>query len=291
MDEKDMLFAFIKNQLTEMTKTIVANYSDNQSNRKNNPFLCFDDKPLNSIMGLGRSFDSQLGSRLQKIIFYAARLKYGDKSVPNYIYLDGRSKKAVVAYIPTEHILSDELKSNARPFNQYLLNVNPQRFDSMVLKCRVFNYHKNSNCSPRIDVFNIGNHIELGRGLQKIPIDLLIILEENGQIKTFAFEIKAGGNLDTKNSQANYNEVRRLNKLFSFGTNKPNGFFATCYNNNGAGLPNGSIYQMLNDSQKMLGSDFWNFVLPDSISYEDFIELYKQAFLQSNLEKEIQALV
>lgn len=54
--------------------------------RKNNPFLVVDQN-ISNYMGLGRSVDSQLGNRLQSIIFYLARLKYGDKHIPNSVVL------------------------------------------------------------------------------------------------------------------------------------------------------------------------------------------------------------
>ena len=100
---KILLEKFINVQLSEMTENIKANFDSIMEARKENPFLIIDEK-INKCMGLGRSTDSQLGNRMQNIVFYAARLKYGDEVVPNVVSItfdeSANEIKCTCYYIP-----------------------------------------------------------------------------------------------------------------------------------------------------------------------------------------------
>lgn len=69
------LTEFIQKELLSMSENIINNFEDNMRNRENNPFLAFEDEDIKKYMGLGRSVDSQLGNRLQRIIFYISRMQ------------------------------------------------------------------------------------------------------------------------------------------------------------------------------------------------------------------------
>lgn len=84
---KKEYISFIQKQLAEMAKTVKKNSSKNQAKRENNIFFIFSDKNAKKYMGTGRSFDSQLGTRLQKIAMFISRRKYGSECVPNLIVL------------------------------------------------------------------------------------------------------------------------------------------------------------------------------------------------------------
>jgi hypothetical protein len=97
--------------------------------------------------------------------------------------------------------------------------------------------------------------------------------------RAYVYEIKVGGNLDTKNKGENMNEVIRLEKVFSmFGNNKSK--FAACYNNRGEGnSPDGIIFGMLDAEHKAIGRLFWEKILPlDEMIYDEFIVMYSEAF-------------
>lgn len=98
-----LLKKFIDVQLYEMAGNIIANFTKIMEARKENPFLIIDEK-INKCMGLGRSTDSQLGNRMQSIVFYAARLKYGDEVVPNIVSItfdeNTNEVKCTCYYIP-----------------------------------------------------------------------------------------------------------------------------------------------------------------------------------------------
>lgn len=61
--------------------------------------------------------------------------------------------------------------------------------------------------------------------------------------------------------------------------------FATCYNNRGEGnSPDGAIFGMLDAEHKAIGRFFWEEILPlDEMTYEEFIALYSEAFLNARV--------
>ena len=86
-ERKKLLQEYILKQISDLGKTVSKNYKGNQLARTKNPFLCFSDG-VDKFLGLGRSIDSQLGSRMQNIIFYLSRLRYGDDCVPNIVVVN-----------------------------------------------------------------------------------------------------------------------------------------------------------------------------------------------------------
>ena len=77
MNKLNLLEKYITKELQGLRENVISNFSENIENRKLNPFLCIDNKEIVKYMALGRSLDSQLGNRIQHIILYCTRLKYG----------------------------------------------------------------------------------------------------------------------------------------------------------------------------------------------------------------------
>ena len=73
-------------ELTQMSKNIEEKYEDRISN---NPFAPFQNSNSQIIkyMSLGRSFDSQLGGRIQRVCMFMARERFGKDNVPNFIFI------------------------------------------------------------------------------------------------------------------------------------------------------------------------------------------------------------
>lgn len=89
---RDELSQFIESQLREMARNVVSKSAGNIANRANNPFSLFEGDE-EKYMAVGRSLDSQLGTRLQKIAFYCARHTYGFINVPNIVVMDEREEE------------------------------------------------------------------------------------------------------------------------------------------------------------------------------------------------------
>lgn len=72
--------------------------------------------------------------------------------------------------------------------------------------------------------------------------------------------------------------------MFSF-CDKSKARFATCYDGKGDGTPDGSIGQNLDREQILIGKEFWKEILEPGVSYDDFIEMYKQAYQRAKVEE------
>ena len=285
---QDKYITFMKKQLADMAKKVKKNYSGNQLKRENNIFLIFSDPNAKKYMGLGRSIDSQLGTRLQKIAFFLARRKYGEKNVPNIILLSDHGNDINITTISYSLSLGMTQKvffSNDEPL-------------SKVSKAVLHQYEKNANSIIRADYVisttpTVINQIkgEFEKRDEKkngIPLDLFYYVNNtnNPNIieKIYCYEVKAGGNLDTKNAPSNAAEVKSNEKIFSFCSNTFSKF-ATCYDGKGDGTPDGSIGNELRPDQIVIGENFWNEVLESGVSYNDFVDLYKEAYEAAEVEK------
>lgn len=276
---------FIRKQLAEMARQVKKNSSKNQSKRENNIFLIFSDKNAKKYMGLGRSFDSQLGTRLQKIAFFAARKKYGMQNVPNVITLHNEGNDIRVSAIsyPFSNGMSQKVYWTDSPAECLLNKKTKELFEKgsqNVLKHSFQVKSDNATIEKIKKEFKKRDKNENG-----IPIDLFIYeLSDERKITVHAYELKAGGNLDTKNAPSNANEVQSLQTIFSFcDVNLSK--FATCYDGKGNGKPDGAIGKYLDVEQILIGEKFWNEILETGVSYDDFIELYKEAYKLAEVEK------
>lgn len=288
---------FLTKELTSMSENICNNYRENMENRTKNPFLCFEDDSIKKYMALGRSFDSQLGNRIQRIIFFLARKKYGDIMVPNIVSLDlnERSREMhMTLYAAPIDLAKEKQNKDFDPFAQYIyigkktdrakikskLKIKA-RSDGLLTKEYVL-----KSCSDEV----IKSYNKM-KGKQ-YPVDLLTLSasenDNSGKIdlELYVYEIKMGGNLDTKNAPSNADEVSKNKIIFSFIKNS-HSCFATCYGSCSPAVKN-AIKKKKGEllSPEML----WKRVIPSEISYEDFIEKFKKAFKSSSIEKVLQNL-
>lgn len=283
---------FIEIQLNDMVETVKSKFPDNMASRKNNPFLVFSNKDINKYMALGRSIDSQLGNRIQKIIFYLSRKKYGDFAVPNIITIDivDEPEKVVKCrsyYVPLKFYESD-FNKNADKYRQTIYIKQNLEFHKIKQKLKLkkashaLKYEEAIFKNVTDDIFDyIKNYKK-----PKVDVDLIIIDFKEKLAETY--EIKMSGNLDTKNAPSNVKEVKMLKNIFDFmGYNKS--FFATCY-----GSPSSSILTNMKlelDEKYILNNKMlWDRVLPSEIGYDIFIEMYQKAFKKSKIEKMIKEL-
>ncbi|WEV43776.1 TdeIII family type II restriction endonuclease [Lactobacillus sp. ESL0684] len=289
MSEETELKTFIIDQLKDMAKTIVKNTEKNIKSRTNNPFNSISDE-VGKHMGLGRSFDSQLGTRLQKIALYLARRKYGKENVPNIILMSSKNNQDIVNVVRIAYDLSPEFGMTQKVywkepgfdfkgvFTHELIKLykkDPSKF------CI-----KNDSIHCTIDeILTIKNKInEIDENGNGIPVDLVFFDKKDN---AHTFELKAGGNLDTKNTKSNVSEVENLKLIFKiFGNNESK--FATCYNNNGEGnTPKGTIFNKLSSKEQAVGKNFWEEILPKSLTYDKFIQIYHKAFKEAKVEETI----
>ncbi len=295
MENKQLeaLYNFMRLELSLMRESVKNNYADNIKNRKSNVFLAFSDESINKYMALSRSVDSQLGNRMQRIIFYAARLRYGKLNVPNILSIDilneaDRNIRVTVYSVPCDLNKSDQ-KAGFNPYCQFVTVSQNLSVDKVKRMLKIKNksnklLYQSYEFKLSQDSFNI-----IKKSKKKIPVDLLLLyIGEDTIFKAIAFEIKMGGNLDTKNAKSNAQEVKNLSELFSF-LDVSTAYFATCYGKCSAAVET-ELNTILNNKSILNGIEFWQKILPDSFTFDEFIDAYKKAFIESALEKELKSL-
>ena len=295
---RNLLYNKILAELNGLSQNVVSNFQDNMKNRENNPFLIFDDTNVKKYMALGRSVDSQLGNRLQRIIFFIARMRYKKEHVPNIVEINITNRAArnieCVLYSISCDLPVDEQNKGFNPYRQYIyVDTHSSERDikrSLKIKASSASLHIEKYQFYEITNDEMNNLINNKVHGKKLPVDLLFFDCPSETLDgANAFEIKMGGNLDTKNSESNAEEVKRLSNIFSFLTNH-SAYFATCYGECSAAVKS--------DLEKILGGNticnnctFWNKIIPhDKFTYDDFISVYANAFQTTGLEEKLQDL-
>lgn len=288
----DEFWQFVTDCLEDIKKTTIDNYSENSINRKYNVFNCINDQTIRRYMGLGRSFDSKLGNEIQKIAMKLARVKYGDINVPNIILINTEDENDNRKFILNLYTIKDNFQQrvfyNIKP-DDFLRDFNNDNIE--LSKSIEFTLPKSSR-KASLTKLNKYKITDTKKKIKKL-VDLLYIedIDDTTKTKLTTFELKSGGNLDTKNSKANVDEVKLLKDIFKFFPQNDS-FFATAYNNAGEGVPSGSVFTKLKKEklEYKVGKDFWNMLLPEELGYECFIENYKQKFIKSGIEEEYKNL-
>ena len=320
---------FIIKELTAFSSKIKNN--NYNSPKYNNPFQPFDRSEITKCMSLGRSFDSQLGNRLQRICMFLARCKYGDVFVPSYIFIKSNEDKNIVANLfsyPQEFVDKYEIDAFQTQVVSKISNDDEilESILNLKVKNKIKKIYKEENGIKRIrqkDKDIIEEIINKYRSdFQKsiIKYKYTKCLSDNYSMKKNSvnidliyfkdcdhlvlYELKASGALDTKNRLGNANEVLNNKKIFSFIKNVES-YFATYYNNCGesgtdikekngvkfrGNMPNGPMFNIVSNEPKMngkilVGSVFWENILPNGITHDSFIKTYVEAFKSTGIEK------
>ncbi len=295
---RNMLYNKILGELNGLTQNVVNNFQANMINRESNPFLVFDDTSIKKYMALGRSVDSQLGNRLQRIIFFIARIRYKTEHVPNIVEINitDRAERNIecVLYSVSCDLPVKEQNSGFNPYRQYIyVDTHSSERDikrSLKIKARSTSLHIERYQFYGITNDAMNNLLNNKVYGKKLPVDLLFFDCPAGTLDgANAFEIKMGGNLDTKNSESNAEEVKRLSDVFSFLTNH-SAYFATCYGECSAAVKS-DLEEILGDNTICNNRAFWNKIIPhDKFSFDDFISVYENAFQATGLEERLQNL-
>jgi len=104
-------------------------------------------------------------------------------------------------------------------------------------------------------------------------------------------EIKAGGDLDNSNAPANAQKLLLIYMALNLPNAKP--YFATYYHKDGENHTwKGAIKKFINyPGMFLIGSAFWNKLLPPNISFQDFTQIYNEAMQQINLNEKLNDMI
>ncbi len=297
-NELQQLSKFIRKELVQLKENVLGNYAENMKKRTQNPFLSFENRDILKYMALGRSLDSQLGNRMQRIIFYLARKRYGVHATPNLIYINisdavKREITCTLYSVPFD-IPRDCQGKGFAPYKQtvYIGKTADQRSAKRTLKVK-------ADADDLLMTQGVFSHIPpqtfsfISERIGKvIPVDLLYFDCDTGPIDgAHTFEIKMGGDLDTKNAESNAREVGNLQTLFRFLPQNFS-FFATCYGTCSHAVSQ-RVEELVGQGGVLNGEAFWSHILPEgenAITYAQFIDTFQQAFCEAGIEQELQEL-
>ena len=285
---------FLAHEFKDMTDRIRSGFENNMRQREKNPFLPFKNTAIKKYMALGRSFDSQLGNRIQRIVFFLAREKYGTIGVPNItvLSLDDISNSITVTLYTIP--LDLDRKWQNKSFNPFVQYVYVSRdLDEATIKRKL---KIKKSCTELLTMtYTISSNPTTNKALatwkgRSYPVDLLTVSLRDNPVRSIdalrVYEIKLGGNLDTKNAPSNAEEVLKNKNVFSF-INNSHSYFATCY-----GECSQAVRRAIAEKECELLSpeEFWPSVLPEGLSYAQLIDLFQTQFTSSHIEEAIEAL-
>ena len=270
-------------EFLKLINIIEADFKTNYNKKVNNFLLSQMDEHITANMVFVSSFESKSGFAIEACAKRIARLRFGDENVPSIV--------------------------NPRGLHH---NINPKNVSGQIVVTDVDTY--NADLRGTIAAFRARNEAK-GKGSNRIesatthetvrktllplskqfktnsiytkPVDLAFFDGVNWNI----CELKAGGDLDSSNAPSNIEKL--LTIYVDMGIENCNAYFATLYNKDGEGnIWKGAVKKHLNyPSMFLIGSDFWNKILPEEITFQEFTRIYKEALEEINLNKRINNMI
>ena len=270
-------------EFSKLIGLIEKDFKNNYKRKVNNFLLSQMDEQITASMVFVSSFESKSGFAIETCAKRIARLRFGKENVPTIV----------------------------NPHN-LPCSINPDSINGQVVVTNVDT--NNGNLRGKISAYRANNvasglgksRSESGVTQENIKRDILPLAEEfkTDSIHTkpvdLAFfdgtnwnvcELKAGGDLDSSNAPSNVEKL--LNIYVDMAISNCNAYFATLYNKDGEGNTwKGAVKKHMHyPSMFLIGADFWNKILPNEISFNDFTEIYASALEKLDLNKHINEMI
>ena len=280
---KELIKQIVIEEFSKLTDTIEKDFEKNYKRKVNNFLLSQMDEQITASMVFVSSFESKSGFAIESCAKRIARLKFGEENVP-----------AIV---------------NPRKLRH---NINPDTVNGQIVVTDVDTH--NGNLRGEISAFR-ANNVATGAGKKRVesgvtqesikenllplsytyksktiftkPVDLAFFDGDNWNI----LELKAGGDLDSSNAPSNVEKL--LTIYVDMGIENCKAYFGTLYNKDGEGSTwKGAVKKHMNYPEMFLiGKNFWERILPDNISFEQFEQIYKEALEEIDLNTRITEMI
>ena len=282
-ETKQKIKRIVVDEFSKLTRQIEADFPANYRLKVNNFLLNQMDEVTVANMVFVSSFESKSGNAIEKCAKRIARLTFGDDNVPDIVnprglkhrlYYSSGEGQLVVTDVDTD---SSALAAEITAFRAG--NIAQGRGNGRV-ESGVTHASCRSTLLPLSKKYRSSS-------IHTKPVDLAFFDGKDWNI----IEIKAGGNLDSSNAPAN---VEKLLKIFvCMGVDNCKAYFATLYNKDGEGNTwSAGVKKHLNyPSMFLIGSAFWEKILPKGVSFEDFTHLYRDALAEIDLNKHINDMI
>ena len=272
----------IVEEFSNLTTLIEKDFVSNYKRTVNNFLLSQMDEQITASMVFVSSFESKSGFAIENCAKRIARLKFGEENVPAIVNPRGlehnipapAAGQIVVTDVDTHN---GDLRGEIAAFraNNEAHGKGKDRVDSGV-----------TQSSIREKLFPLAEKYKTTSIFTK-PVDLAFFDGEHWNI----MELKAGGDLDSSNAPSNVEKL--LTIYVDMGIEDCNTYFATLYNKDGEGNTwTGAVKKHLHyPSMFLIGAAFWNKILPDGITFDDFSEIYRLALEEIDLNKRINDMI
>ena len=268
----------LREEFDDLVRKIEQDFRKNYNKKRRNFIISQFDDETTAEMVFVSSFESKSGNTIERCAKKFAKLRYGAENVPDVINMTGHNID----------IANDENKTQ--------MLVSHVNMSSAELGGRITTFRKNNMSEGRTpstlnhekmqELVQLGNEY-IDDKIHTKPIDLAFY---DGHIWNI-MEIKAGGDLDSSNAPSNIDKL--LTIYTGMNTINWRAYFATLYNKDGEGhVWNGGVKKFLSYPDNFLiGSQFWNKVLPGGIQFEEFCQLYNDVLVEIDLNARIRNLI
>lgn len=266
-------------EFSKLTDLIEKDFAENYKRKVNNFLLSQMDENITASMVFVSSFESKSGFAIETCAKRIARLKFGEENVPSIVNprkLDHNldetkvSGQIVVTDVDTHN---GNLRGEISAFraNNEAKGRGKSRIESKVTQRSI-----KENLLPLSEKYRTNS-------IYSKPVDLAFFDGDNWNI----MELKAGGDLDSSNAPSNVEKL--LTIYVDMGVENCKAYFATLYNKDGEGNTwKGSVKKHLAYPEMFLiGKNLWTKILPESISFEEFEDIYKEALEEIGLNNRI----
>lgn len=285
MSNKSEIYNIIYKEMEDLLDKMVDDFSKNYYKKEYNWILSGFDNIIVSNMVFVSSFESKYGNMFENIIRKTTELTFGVENVPDTVKGVG--------------ITDEEYEQFIQNFNkkgQYIISkFDKKKNDGILSQFRANHMAQGSGRNRQPSTLNqkalpelLNKEIIFADKIIAQPVDLMFYNPKDSRYKLF--EIKAGGDLDSSNGPKN---IEKMLKIYSsLGKENSNLYFATLYNKNGEGNNwTGVVKKHISEEDSILISqDFWNMILGD-ISFNEFKEIYKNAFVDTGFNKTLSDLI
>ena len=182
-----------------------------------------------------------------------------------------------------------DLKKEEKKKRNLLLKVNSKKVEKITGIITIILFftmiYLIKQVSPKIADWVL--NLEKENTVTKKDVDLAFYDENN---KLNIIEIKAGGGLDSRKAPS---DLAKLLSIYVAADDiNAHVYFATIYNFNGEGNSwNGQPSRYFDNDLLLIGSAFWNKILPSQITYSDFVNLYTEALDEIALTQNMEDLI
>ena len=233
-----------------------------------NPFLEAISPEVARFSSLTRSLTSRLGGRLAGIARDLSVEKFGSDAVPNFIVRDGLSFEPDRFHKNDTYVWTDFepdlLLKEAQQLITFAGQDNNKRIGSKLFESQYEKSLQKLKVAPKVEVW-------------KLQVDLFVDEEELGFC-----ELESGGELDTSNGPAQPTKLVKAG--LASGSLRHGLHFCLAYSNRGQNLPiQSALTRYLQMSEQSdtghglyVGQSWWEKVLPDGVTYNQFMKCFKQ---------------